>query len=131
MVSSRNQAYSLKKIGIVLEYITKVESRHGIVIPSTCVYKRFGEKKYFNVRSIFYQSYFVLPVQHNILNHFFAWKFYYFTCLPIMEGDIVRISNYDYDKYFIIYEGGGSGVSCDVRVKEKHKRTPKENDIDE
>ena len=43
---------------------------------------------------------------------------FHFTFLPILEGDIVRISNYDYDKYFSIYAWGKSGGTCDTKVKE-------------
>ena len=45
----------------------------------------------------------------NILHHFFAWNFYHSTRLPILEGYIIRITNYDYDKYFIIKSWGKPG----------------------
>ena len=48
------------------------------------------------------QYYFALTLVQNILNQFFAWTFYYFTCLNILEGDIIKITDYDYDKYFSI-----------------------------
>ena len=60
---------------------------------------------------MFVQFYFTLPVIYNILHPFFAWNFYHFAYLPILEGGIVRISNYDYDKYFSIdawVKSGGS-----------------------
>ena len=39
--------------------------------------------------------------------NFFAWKFYHFTCLTILEGDILQMTRYDYDKYFVIAAWGG------------------------
>ena len=66
---------------------------------------------------------------HNILNHFFACKFYHFTCSYILEGNIVHIINYEYDKYFSISAWGKSGVSCDSKVKEKYKKTTKKTEI--
>ena len=48
---------------------------------------------------------------------------FHFTFLPILEGDIVRISNYDYDKYFSIYAWGKSGGTCDIKVKENTRET--------
>ena len=68
---------------------------------------------------MFAQYYFVIPVLHNILNHFFALTLYHFTCLPILEGDITRITKYDYDKYFIISALVNSGGTCDAKAKEK------------
>ena len=50
---------------------------------------------------------------------FFAWAFYHFTCFTVLEGDIVRIRNYDYDKYFKIAAWGKSGGTCDAKVKDK------------
>ena len=38
--------------------------RHGIGFPTTCVYQHCGEKEGFNVRYVFDQSYFELPVLH-------------------------------------------------------------------
>ena len=71
-------------------------------------------KKGFNVRAMFAQSYFALPVLHNVLHHFFSWAFYHFTCLPISEGSLTRtkLTDYYYDKYFIIYAWIKSGESC-------------------
>ena len=48
----------------------KVESIHGIGLPTTCGYNDCGEKNSFNFRAMFAQSYFALPVLHGILNHF-------------------------------------------------------------
>ena len=48
---------------------------------------------------------------------------FHFNCLPILEGDIVRISNHDYDKYFSIYAWGKSGGTCDTKVKENTRKT--------
>ena len=42
-----------------------------------------------------------------------------FTYLTILEGYIIRITNYDYDTYFSISEWVKSGGSCDTKVKEK------------
>ena len=50
LVSSRIQAFF--KVGIVLEYINRVKSRHGIWIPTTCVYQKCFEKTGFNVRAM-------------------------------------------------------------------------------
>ena len=38
------QAYSSKNQGGVLRYITKVKSRHGILLPTICGYQDCGEK---------------------------------------------------------------------------------------
>ena len=43
----------------------------------------------FNVIAMFAKSYFALPVNHNKLDHFFDWNIYNFTCLPILEGNII------------------------------------------
>ena len=84
------------------------------------------KKTGFNVRATFDQSYFAPPVLHNILHHFFAWKFYHFTYLPILEGYIIKITNYYYDKYFSIDAWENLGVSCDAKVKLKyHKKKGK------
>ena len=71
---------------------------------------------------MFAQSYFALPELHNILHHFFAWTFYHFTCLPILEGDIIRIANYDHDKYFTIAAWGESVGLWDEKVKGKYNK---------
>ena len=60
-------------------------------------------KNGFNVRAMFAQSHFAPPLLNNISNHFFAWTIYHFNCLPILEVDIIRITNHDYDKYFSIF----------------------------
>ena len=120
-----------KKGGIVLSYIKKVKFRHVIKLTTTCGYKNCDEQRGFNVRYTFAKYYFALPVLHNILNHFFAWTFYHFTCLRKMKGDIVWMTNYDYDKYFSISARGKSDGLCDEKFKEKYNYTTKENDIDE
>ena len=74
---------------------------------------------------MFVESYFSLPVLYNILHHFFALKFYHFNCLPILEGDIIRITNYDYDIYFSISVWGKSDGSCDAEVKVKYQKKGK------
>ena len=66
---------------------------------------------------MFAQYYFALPILHNVLHNCFYWKFYHFTCLPILEGDIEHITNFDYDKYLSIAACGKSGVSYDEEVK--------------
>ena len=68
------------------------------------VYIGILARKGFNVGAMFAQTYLKLPVLHRILHHLFAWKFYHFTCLAIMEGYIVKITEYEYDKYFSISE---------------------------
>ena len=78
---------------------------------------RIVAKAGFNVRSMFDQYYFLLPVLHKIFHHFVSWKFYHLTCLPILEGYTTRITNYDYDKYFSIAAWRKSGGSCDAKVK--------------
>ena len=55
-----------------------------------------------NVRVMFAQYYFALPLSHNILHLFFASTFYCFTCSHFLIGDITGITNYDYDKYLSI-----------------------------
>ena len=57
---------------------------------------------------------------------FFYRKFYHFTCLPILEVDIIRITKYDYDKSFSISAWGESGRSCDAKVKDKYQKKLKE-----
>ena len=88
---------------------------HVIRLPTTCGYQKCGESTGFNVRSIFAQYYFVLPVLHNILNNCFVWTFHYLNCLTILEGDIISIANYEYYKYFSIAAWGISGGSCDAK----------------
>ena len=65
---------------VVLSYINKVKSRCGIGIPTTCGYQHCGEKTGFNVRSMFAQCYFALPVLNNILHIFLHGVF---TILPV------------------------------------------------
>ena len=84
-------------------------------------------KKGFNVRDMFAQCYFALPVNHNTLHHFFAWKFYHFTCLNILEGAIIRITKYDHDRYFSISAWGKSVGSFDA--KEKNTRNNKRKEM--
>ena len=69
------------------------------------------------------QYYFPLTVLHNIFHNVFACMVYHFTCLPIMEGDIMRIINYDYDKYFSISAWVKSVGSCDAKVKGKKQNS--------
>ena len=64
---------------------------------------------------MFSQYYFALPVNHNTLHHIFSCTFYHFTSLPILEGAMIRITNYEYDKYFSIYAWGKSGGPCDAK----------------
>ena len=59
---------------------------------------RVVAKKSLNVRATSTKSYFSQPVNHNILHDFFAWTFYQFTCLPILEGDIIGITSHYYKK---------------------------------
>ena len=114
-----------------MRYIRKVKSRYGIVTPTTYGYQHCVEKTGFNVRAMFAQSYLALPVLNNILHHFFAWTFHHFTFSPILEDDIVRTINYDYDKYFSITAWGKSGGSHYKQVKEKYTKATKGNRIDE
>ena len=111
-----NKIIFFKKVGIVLDHIKKIKYLYSIGIPPTCGYQHCGKKSGFIVRDMFDQSYFALPVLHNIL-HLFKWKFYYFTCFPKLEEYILRISRYFYDQYFSISELKESCVSCDAKVK--------------
>ena len=43
------------------------------------------------------------------------------VCL-FCKVDIIRITKYDYDKYFIIAEWGKSCGSCDAKIKWKYQR---------
>ena len=43
---------------------------------------------------------------------------------------MVRIANYDYDKYFSIYALVKSGGTCDERVKGKHQKGIKEGNVE-
>ena len=60
----------------------------------------------FHVRAMFNESHLSLPELQNILYHFFAWTSFHLTCLPILEGAIISITNYDHDENFSIYVGG-------------------------
>ena len=107
-----------KMRGGVLRYINKVKSRHGIELPTTCGYQNCGEKRVLMLELclldlIFHYQY------YTTYCIFFHWAFYHFTCLPILRGDIIRITNYDNDKYFTIAAWGESGGSRDAKVKEK------------
>ena len=93
------RAYSTIKEDSVSRYINKIKLRHGIGLPTTCGYHHC-EKEGLDVRALFDKSYFALPVNHNTLHHFFAWKFYRLTLFPILEGETIRITNHDHDKYF-------------------------------
>ena len=89
----------------------------GIGTPITCAYHHSSDKIGFNVRAIFDQYCYELPVLHHILHLHFQWKFYQFTCLLLLEVDTVCIINYDYDKYISIFACGKSGGICDAKVK--------------
>ena len=78
----------------------------------------------FNVRDMFHQYYFSLSVNHNTL-HFFAWTFYHFTCLPILEGDVIRIPDYEYDKYLSISTYGGNQLDRVMGEKKYQKKKGK------
>ena len=52
----------------------------------------------------------------------FLWVFCHFTCLYIMDGDILWIVNYGYDKYFSIAAWRESGGTCEAKVKEKWQK---------
>ena len=111
----------IEKEGAVFIYTNKVKYRHDIGLPTACDYHNCGEKIGSNVRAIFDQYYFSLPVLHNILHHFSAWTFYHFTYLPILERYILCITNYDYDKYFSIAAWIKSGATCDAKLREKYQ----------
>ena len=84
------------------------------------------QKSGFNVRAMFSQSYFSLPVLHNILNHFLTRTFDQFTCLPILEVDINIIINYDNDTYFSISTWEKLGASCDAKLEEKYNKNKRD-----
>ena len=46
-----------------------------------------------------------------------------------MEGDIVRITNCDYDKYFSIAAWGKSGGTCDAKLRGKYQKKIKEGHV--
>ena len=97
-----------------------MKSRNGFGLPKYFGYHSYGKKKFY-FRAMFAQSYFALPVNHNTLHHCFAWTFDHFTSLPILEGAIIRKSNYEYNKYFSIYTRRKSGVAYDRKI-EKHPK---------
>ena len=74
---------------------------------------------------MFPQSYFALPVFQKYFTFFPPWASQNFTCLPILEGDIVQIKNYDYDKYFSISAWRKLGGTYDTKVKEKYQKKEK------
>ena len=72
---------------------------------------------------MFAQSFFALPALHNMFRQFFAWALGIFTCFPILEGYITRITNYDYDKYLSISTWGKLCGSCDEKLEIKHQKS--------
>ena len=92
-VSRRLQANFSKKEGNVLSYTNMVKYRHGIRIPTACGYHICGGKNGFNVKYMFAQSYFALPVIHSILHHFLLGILANFTCLTILDGCIIKIKS--------------------------------------
>ena len=108
LVSRILQEYSSKNRGDIFRYINKAKHRHVIGLLKACGYYNCGGKTGFIVRDMFDQYYSALPVNYNKLHHF-SWTFYHLTCLPILEGDTIRITNYDHDKYFSISTWGKSG----------------------
>ena len=68
--------------------------RHGIGLPTTCDYQHCGEK-WFNVRAVLAQSYFALPVLHNILHHLFHGN------LPFYLFDYFVSGNNKYNKLWL------------------------------
>ena len=79
-------------------------------------------KKGFIVKDMFVQLFFALPVLHNILLIYFAWKFDHLTCLHILYGYITGMTNCDYYKYFSIAARDKIGGSCDAKVKGKYQK---------
>ena len=115
LVLHRFQACLSKNEGGVLGYTKgKIKTRHWNT--NNLWLSSLWWKTGFNDRDIFVQYYFSLPLLHNILHHFY-WKLHHLNCLPILEGDIIRITNYEYDQYFSIYAWWKLGVSCDAKVK--------------
>ena len=106
------------------------KSRRGIRLPTICEDQNCGKETGFCGRAMFVQYNFALPVLHNILHHFFACKFYHFTCLTVLEGDMVWITNYDYNKYFSISEWENQVDHVTPKLKGGNNTT-KENYIDE
>ena len=101
-----------------------MKSRHGIVIPTTffigiVVRKQISisELCLLNVtfRYQYYKKYCI----------FFSSTFYHFKYFSILEGYIVRFTNYDYDKYFSMAAWGKLGGSCDEQVKLRYQKNEK------
>ena len=63
-----------------------------------------------------------MPVLNNILHHYFAMKFYNFAFLPVLEVDIVWITNYEYDKYFSMATYLKLGGTFDSKVRVKYHK---------
>ena len=117
LISSRFQSYSSKQNGILLRYVNDVKYRYDIVLPKICGYQHCGEKTGFYVRSMLDQYYFCITSTTQHIASFFAWTFYHFPCLHILEGDMVRIKKYYCDKYYSIVEWGKSGGICSAKIK--------------
>ena len=85
LVSHIFQAHSSKNEGGVLRYLNKVKLRHGIGLPKTRGNQHCVVKTDFNVRAIFSQYYFSLPVLHTIL-HLFCLYILSFHLLDYFGG---------------------------------------------
>ena len=101
-----------------MRYINKVKYIHGVGLPTIFSYHNCGDKTCFIVRAMFAQYYFYYQY-YTTYYIFFFMDILPFSCLPILEGDIVRIINYEYDKYFSIDAWRKSGGTCDTKVKVK------------
>ena len=75
-------------------------------------------------------SYFVLPVNENIFHHYFNCTFYHFTCLIISKGDKIRITKYDYNKYFSIAVWVKPGEYYDIKEKENLQKQQRGRNVD-
>ena len=84
-------------------YIRKVKFIHYIGLPTTCGYQYCGDKTGFNVRAMFDQYYFALPVLHNIVHIFFCMSILPFYMFAYSGSRYSMAENYDCDKYFSIY----------------------------
>ena len=71
------------------------------------------------VLDIFFLSIIFTNSESQHIAYCFAWGFYHFTCLPILEGAIIRITNYDYENISVLLNGGNQ-VDCVMQNKLKN-----------
>ena len=106
-----------------MRYLNKVNSRHGIRIPTTSGCQHCGEKHILMLQLCLLNIFFNISTTQHIV--YFFLDILPFTCLPILEGDIISMTNYDYDKHFSISAGGEYGGLCDAKVRGKYQKNEK------